>query len=297
MKNYLSIDIGGTFIKFAIIDRGGKITFSDKVASPKTLEDFKQAIDQIIVEYKDECRAVAFSSPGKIDSENGIVYFGGGLPYLHGFGMKEYVEGTHNLPCSIINDGKAVALAEQWLGEMNGVEYGATITLGTGLGGGIILNGKLHEGATFQAGEISLMLSSCGDTLDLRDAAGYKGSAVRFIGETGHALGLENPMDGKAVFTEIHAENPEVMPLFAQYCKEIAVVIINIQTVVDIEKVAIGGGVSAQQILIDEINRQYKKIRSSNELFEMLTDVEIVACKFRNEAGLLGALYNYLLRQ
>ena len=76
---------------------------------------------------------------------------------MHGFDLKGYFRNTYGKGCTIINDGKAAALCELWLGNLRGITNGIVLTLGTGVGGGIIIDGKLHQGTTFQAGELSFM--------------------------------------------------------------------------------------------------------------------------------------------
>ena len=294
-KNYLSIDIGGTFIKHALIDQSGNIQSLKKDSTPNNLEPFKELIVEILDSYHDKIRAVAVSCPGKIDSTNGIVYHGGALPFLHTFKLKEFIETHTQLTCSLTNDGKSAALAELWLGQLKDIKNGGVMTLGTGVGGGLVLNGELFQGTHFQAAELSFMLLTTDSPLDLANIAGLKGSAVNFIQQAATLLQLDNLLDGKTVFYELEKRNPLIYPLFEAYSLSIATIIMNIQSVVDLERIAIGGGISAQPILIEEINEQYHKTLTTTPLLSsMLTPVEIVPCHFRNEAGLLGALYQLL---
>lgn len=294
--SYLSIDVGGTNLKYALIDRAGKISKREHKRTPKDLEGFKEVLSEIITEYKDDIRAVVLSCPGKIDSVTGTIYLGGALTYLHEFEIGKFIHEQFELPCSIVNDGKAAALAELWLGTLHGVENGASVTLGTGVGGGLILNGGLHQGSHFQAGELSFMLFGGFQEITPEIVGGYTGSAVRFIYEAATALGLEDVHDGKTVFAEIEKGNPLVVPLFEQYCRNVALIIFNMRTLLDLEKVAIGGGISAQKIVIDEIKHQYGMIEKTMQERNIYLDpLEIVACEFMNDAGLLGALYYYFL--
>ncbi|MFI3621820.1 ROK family protein [Vagococcus fluvialis] len=292
-KHYLSIDIGGTFIKHALISRSGQIIFVKKEKTPQDINYFKDILRSILNEYTEQVRAVAVSCPGKIDSYKGVVYYGGALTFLHEFRLKEFIENHTNLPCSIMNDGKSAALAELWLGQLKGITNAGVMTLGTGVGGGIILNGSLHLGSHFQAAELSFMLLSTEFPIGMNTVAGSKGSAVSFIHQAARLLKLENPLDGKTVFEELNKKNEIIYPLFEEFCYSVVIIMMNMQSVIDLERVAIGGGISEQPILIEELNKQYKKILDSSPLLgSMLTPVEIVPCHFRNEAGLLGALYH-----
>ena len=293
--HYLSIDIGGTFIKHALINHSGQIVFVKKEATPSNLSEFKDVLKNILKEYTNQVKAVAVSCPGKIDSEAGIVYHGGALTFLHEFPLKDFIEKEINLPCGVMNDGKSAALAELWLGQLKGVENGGVMTLGTGVGGGLILNGSLHSGAHFQAGELSMMMLTSESPVAMDAIGGARGSAVNFVKQAAEMLGLDDVLDGRHVFEELEKKNELIYPLFENYCQGVAFMMMNVQAVVDLEKIAIGGGISAQPILVEEIKRQHQKILDSFPIFSsMMPPIEIVACHFRNEAGLLGALYHLL---
>jgi len=293
--HFLSIDIGGTYIKHALINRSGQIIFVKKEETPKNIEEFKSCLTGILDQYKGQVKAVAVSCPGKIDSKEGVVYHGGALVYLHQFHLKEFIESYMNLRCAIMNDGKSAALAELWLGQLKDIENGGVMTLGTGIGGGLVLNKAPHSGSHFQAGELSFMLLSTNVPISLETVAGAKGSAVNFIRQASSLLNLDNPLDGKKVFEELEKKNELIYPLFEEFCRNVVIVIMNVQSVVDLQRIAIGGGISAQPILVEEIKQQYQQLLASAPVLEtMLTPVEIVPCHFKNEAGLLGALYHLL---
>ncbi|MGY3777988.1 ROK family protein [Isobaculum melis] len=293
-KHYVSLDVGGTFIKHAAIDKSGQMIHSSKVPTPDNLTDFIAAINEIVRSYLPNIRAICFSCPGKIDTQSGTVYFGGALVYLDKFSIKKHIEQEFEIPCTVINDGKAAALAELWQGQLKEIKNGGVLTLGTGVGCGLVINGALLEGNHFQAGEVSFMLLSTKEPFEFTEIAGAKGSAVLFIERASQLLGLSEN-DGKTVFKELEKKNPLIQPVFEEYCRNIALIITNIQTVVDMERIAIGGGISEQPLMIEEIRRQYQLLRDTSMGFlEMLTPIKIVACAFRNEAGLLGALYHLL---
>ncbi|WP_312541816.1 ROK family protein [Enterococcus sp.] len=302
-KQYLSIDIGGTNIKSALIDRSGNILSKSRIKTPKGLSGFLAAIHEIVAEHQREIRGIAFSTPGKVDTHTGIISFGGALPFINGVSLKDELAEAFDLPVSVINDGKAAALAELWLGNLQGVDHGAAITLGTGLGGGIILDGRLIEGAHFQAGELSFMLNASrsagietGESLTVQQLYGFSGSAVAMIREAAKKLSLADLSDGEAVFAAINQRDARVWPLFTAYCREIACVILNVQSVIDLSCYVIGGGISAQEIVSEEIRHQYNQMQESLPLLKQtLTTPTIRPCKFQNDANILGALYQFFL--
>ncbi|NME20343.1 ROK family protein [Lactobacillus johnsonii] len=289
--NYLCIDIGGTNIKYAILNNAGNIIQNDKVKSMHDKKIFLNQIDKIINQYKG-VKGIAFCAPGKV--YDNTIYFGGSLPFLDGINFSERYKDLKT-PISIINDGKASVLAENWLGSLKYLDNCAAITLGTGLGGGIVVNGRLLSGVHAQAGEVSFMKLT--DQEDVDKIAGLQYSAVQMIKEINKNTSNDSE-DGLGAFKLINEKNSDALKIFNKFCYGVATVILNIQTVVDLEKYAIGGGISAQPVLIDGINKAYQRLIEKNSIIsKMLTKPEIVSAKFKNNANLFGALYNLLLNE
>ena len=149
MKQYLAIDNGGTFIKYGLFDRSGEIVSQGKSATPKrdaSEEVYFTVLDEIVARFQGDICGICFSTPGRVE-ENGILQTAGALPYLAGRNLKELASARYGLPVSVENDGKCAALAEYWKGSLRGVKNGAVLVIGTGIGGGLILNGKLFRGS------------------------------------------------------------------------------------------------------------------------------------------------------
>ncbi|MGM0216031.1 ROK family protein [Enterococcus sp. AZ109] len=294
--DYLSIDVGGTYIKYSLVDRAGNLQPVSKIKAPAKLDEFKTEIFQIICNMENQIKGVGFSLPGKIDSKRGIIYHGGSLEYLHELSLKALVEKEFGVPCALANDGKAAALAELWLGNLKNVKNGAAVVLGTGVGGGLILNGQLFQGSHFQAGELSFLINYV-ETHKAEPLIGEYSSAVRFVNNGSKILGLEEA-NGEKVFAALEQGKPrELQVLFEEYCQVIARMLINLQATLDLSRIVIGGGISAQNRLIEEINRQYQLLRQKHRLLGTTFEpLEIMACHFRSEANLLGAIYQLFLQ-
>lgn len=294
-SNYLSIDIGGTNIKLALIDHSGQILSKKQVRTPHEYGAFVATLENEIELVQDEIRGIAFSCPGKVDTDTGLISFGGALPFLDGISFIEEFQPKFGVPISVINDGKAAALSELWLGNLTGIENGLALVLGTGIGGGLILDGKLYQGKNFQAGELSFMMKQSGKP-SFEDMYGMTGSAVGLVKKVNLELGTEDTKDGAVAFEAINQNDPSVYPIFEAFAREIAYMICNVQAILDLEKIVIGGGISAQPIVTEEIRKQYRAIRAGLPFVEnTLTEVEIDSCRFLNDANLLGALYQLLL--
>ncbi|HFU3941901.1 ROK family protein [Streptococcus suis] len=296
MSRYISIDIGGTFIKYGLLLEDGEILLQEKIRTPKNLADFKKCLQDICQHLSKDIviEGIAVSCPGKVDSENGIIYFGGSLPYLHEFQMRSYLKTETGLPISVINDGKAAALAEKWKGNLTDTPNGVALVLGTGLGGGIILNYQLLQGSHYQAGEFSFFLPN-DEFSDLDHLAGKKYSPVGMIEAVATLLGLPDKKDGKKVFEYINQGDGRALKPFHQFCDYLAQFIYNMQAIIDVERVVIGGGISAQPIVVEEIKNRYNKLISDLPFIgPMLTPVDILPCQFAGDANLIGALYHLL---
>ena len=292
-KNYLSIDIGGTNVKYAELDNAGNIVEQSKIKTSHEKDEFLENIDQIVEKYVNKgVKGLAFCAPGKIAHTK--IHFGGALPFLDGIDFAERYK-NYDIPVAVINDGKASVLAENWLGSLKDMKNCAAITLGTGVGGGIIVNGQLLNGAHFQAGELSFLQLNMKEPGFDGFAGGYA-SAVQMIKNVNTAIDNEDKTDGLAAFKAINNGDSEAIKIFEEYCKRIAAIIIDIQAVVDLDAIAIGGGISAQRIVVEGINRAYDQVLAENKLIrDTFTRPQIIEAKFKNSANLYGALYNLFI--
>lgn len=292
--DYLAIDIGGTNLKYGIVDRAGNLI--EKHTKPTHLTDLDGFVAQlkgIVTEYRDRVKGLGISVPGKVDQKAGGTIHGGGvLQFLDQVNLPELLD--LDIPVSVENDGKSAALAELWLGTLNGVKDGAALVLGTGVGGGLIINGELYTGGHFQAGEVGLVSNSTSMTTD--SLVGRIGSAVLMVERVATALKLPNKHDGLAVFEAINAHDPVAWPIFQSYAEEIGLMIHNIQAIMDLDRIVIGGGISEQPIVIETINEAYQKIFNAHfAVRATLTPPEILPSRFKNDANLYGAVYRLLL--
>lgn len=180
-------------------------------------------------------------------------------------------------------------------GNLKDIDDGAAIILGTGIGGGIVLDKKLRKGKHYSAGEVSFMINKPEESGDLK-FHGFNASAVRMISIIGEHLNLSDPLDGKSVFKAIIDGEDFANKVFKEYCESIAQLINNIQCTLDLEKYVIGGGISTQKILIKEIKNAFENLRRREPFIQKSLHCPVIECaKFNNDANLYGALYNLLL--
>lgn len=290
MKHYLTIDIGGSSIKYGLIDENLEFQAKGKVATP---HDCKESLMQTLKQLADNCQkpiaGLALSMPGIIDNETGYAYTGGALGYIQEVNFKEELEAYVNHKVAICNDAKAATLAEMGYGHLQNTANGIVVVLGTGIGGGIVINNKLIRGTHFSAGEFSFLKGDIHEDSQ-KNLFAFTNGIGGIKKEIFATSGLEN-IEGVEAFKLIKSGNQEVLQGMQAYCDKLAFHLYNLQVVLDVEKILIGGGISQEPMMIDLINEAAAKIFAGK--FNFIKKPEIVTCKFCNDANLIGALYNF----
>ena len=295
MKHYLGIDVGGTNIKFALMDPEGNLLQKGELPTPETsLEAYLDTLAVIRGRFP-EAEALVMSAPGKIDADRGYFYTGGALSYIGGTDLPGLLEPRIGIPVCVENDGKCAALAELWQGAMLGVRTGAVMTIGTAIGGAVIIDGKLHRGASFAAGEFSWMATQFDEEYGIPQLWGCRSGVAALTGRYEARKGLaEGSVDGRAFFAALQDGDPDAAETLETYSAFLARGIVSLQAVLEAERIAIGGGVSRQPALIGAIDREVGAVWEHMGAWLPMRRPEIVACRFGNDANLLGALYHYL---
>lgn len=292
---YLVIDIGGTFIKHALMDEVGNITTKGKRPTVReNITEFENVIFSII-EYHDlvNVKGIAISCPGTINVDTGLIYYGGSFPFLHEVNLKKKIEEKYGKDVSIENDGKCAALAELWLGSVKDANDSVVLVLGSGVGGGIIIDGKLHRGIHLSAGEVSYVMYQINPRTRKGKFFGLDCSSIEMIRKIAEIKLLEDTKDGETVFEYINQNDEEAMAIFDEFCIYLATQILNLQYILDPEIFAIGGGISAQPILLERIQWALAEVKKANPLH--IADPKVVVCQFQNDANLYGALYHFFV--
>lgn len=295
MNNYCVIDVGGTNIKYALMNEN-EIFEKGEIPTPyEGLETFVEQIGLIYDRYQGSIVGMAISAPGRIDSKTGFMFTGGTLSYIHQTPILELLKKRCPIHISIENDGKCAALAELWKGSLKGIDNGIVLTLGTGIGGGIVVDGKLIRGQNFAAGEVSLLPTQLISFDPFKDIWAYlNGTNVL---NTHYALAKKldpKTINGRLFFAAVDQKDLDALEILDNFCINFANGLFSLQAVLDTKRVAIGGGISAQDSLINTIQLKV------DELFEKVKGrypqqkMEIVRCTFSNDSNLYGALFHHL---
>lgn len=285
---YLVIDVGGTFIKYGYYSKDGLCQENGKIKTPKTnLDEFYSILLSL---KKENLDGVAISMPGLLDSHTGDVFAISLLPFLASHNVKKELEDLFKLPVSIENDAKCAALGEMWKGNLQNIQNGLFIVLGSGIGGTIIQDGKIIKSPRHKAGEIGSILMPKDMSYTKMTNFGANNSANHLIQEISSAIGCKN--DGYEVFEKIKSDS-KAFHIFQDYCRQIAFMIYNLDYILDLDVVCLGGGISEQDIFISTVQEEFSKLR--NQYKEDNHEPLITVCLHHNEANLLGTLYHHFL--
>lgn len=286
MKNLAVIDIGGTSIKFGAWVNNELITLGSE-PTPDNIASFykilKHRVDEIKAAYAD-ISGVAISSPGAVNKEARQIDGASAIRYIHGFPIFEQLETLFDLPVSIENDANCAALAEVANGAGKDNKNVLFLVLGTGIGGAIIIDGKIFHGSHLYGGEFGFMLVNDHETLS--EACSPVNLARKYNEITGEGL------TGKEVFDLADQGNQIAYELREKMLKSLAVSIYNLQYSYDPEKFILGGGVSNNPRLLPLLKKKIHEVVASVPIAEIEPEVEL--CQFKSNANLYGAVVDFL---
>lgn len=300
MRNFMVFDVGGTSTKWSIIDEAGDFKESNKFACPETGEEFFAEISKISNQMKSkyDVNGIAISAPGAVNSETGIIGGITAVPYIHGLNVKEIISKATNLNVEVENDANCAALGECWLGAGRDNKDLAFVVCGTGIGGAIVKNKKVHVGTHKYGGEFgycSINGQLDGETPRFTNWSSA-GSTIALAKRVAELKGLEKgSLDGIEVFELCKKGDEIAIKEVNKYYFTMAVGIYNIQYIFDPEVIILGGAISERTEYLDEINKRLDIMMNSD--LEGTIKPIIKKCQFGNDANKLGALYNYLLRE
>ncbi len=287
----LAVDIGGTFIKWAEAD-GYELKTSGKVPTPKnSFQEFLETLDELVSEHHPE--GIAFSLPGTLNPETGLILQGGALQYNNNVNLIQVCRERYALPSSIENDARCAALAEAEAGELKNCSFGIVLVVGTGIGGALVHDGEILRGAHGYAGEFSVMLKGRLKTEGMgaffSDACGMAGFTTKFRRELN-----DGSLNGESFMKRVKEGNETAAKLFDEYTEMFAEQLFSLQMIYDPEKFVIGGGISADEFFVQRIRDQYESLFG---IFPFpVSHAEVTACTYANSSNLIGALANYYRR-
>lgn len=308
-KERIGIDVGGTNVKIALVDNKGKIIYSNSIPTRAemgyeyTINNMKEAITELIKETKSDPKnieSIGFGFPGQIDYQKGIVRLAPNIPGWVDVPIAEIMEKEFGIPTRVDNDVRCAALGELNYGAGQGCENLICITVGTGIGSGLVINGKLVRGASNAAGEIGHIkldmnggpLCGCGDRGCLEAFASgpsIVAMAEEYIkgGKSTKYRELANPDITPYIVSEAAKQgDPVAKRIFTIVGEYIGIGLASVVNLLNPEKIIIGGGVAAAgDLLLTPIKESLIK----RAMPIAGSAVELVPAQLGNSAGVIGA--------
>lgn len=302
MEEYLGIDVGGSFIKYGVINKNGSVLLQNKIPSNrKEPGKIIESLIQIILKIKNvrPLVGVALSIPGVI-SEKSQMLTSGALEGLYRYNLAQILGDKTKMKVCIVNDAKAVGYAEKWIGAGKNCHNFVCLPLGTGVGGTIVLNGKVIQGRTGAAGEFGLMLMGLGKSEPVGyDSASFHCGAVAglcriYNRKLGNRAFEDWELDIKKILLCASQGQLQAIESLEEFYNNVAVLLLNITVSLDPEKILIGGGISENETIMDGIKKALKVLVTRYPEISAIGTPAIESCQLGNAAGMIGAVARML---
>ncbi len=283
-KQVLALDIGGTSAKYAFVDAQGALRAKDKfdTAGIRSFAVFFERLCAVVAAARAQgITQVGISCPGVFDDAGVCMGNVENLPYLSGMNLPALLKAAYpDVEIHIGNDGNAAAMGEYWCGAAQGSPCFLCMTLGTGIGGALVIDGKPHLGAHFQSGEIGYInYQSPEEYYEKR----YSTKGILAI--LAKRLGIAR-LSGRDFTKEVERQTPVYTETFAEWVDALGQLLANMVFVVDPERIVVGGGISREKALLLPALEAAMN-RHLPPSFQDKTVLEMAQCG--NDAGLLGA--------
>lgn len=292
LEKYIAVDIGGTSIKYGIIDGSGKILENSSMpteASKGGAHILEKVLD-LVEKYRQRdgeknFSGVCISSAGMVDTICGeIAYAGPTIPSYAGTAFRQVIGERFGLPCEMENDVNCAGLAEYEAGAGRGTDVMLALTIGTGIGGCAVIDGKILHGHMGSACEVGYL--PIGENGTWFERMGATSVLTKKVEERKGQSGW----NGGRIFDAIRMGDAVCIEAVEEMCEALGKGIATACYVLNPQVVVLGGGVMAQSdYLIPRIRKAVQKY-----LIQVIAEnTEIVPAAFENQAGMLGAFYHF----
>lgn len=311
-KYRVGIDLGGTNIKAGVVDENNCIVATAK-RKTKAERPWQQIADDIIETAKEaltaanvdisDCKSVGIGTPGTVNAQTGVIVFAANFYNFENIPMGKYVEKGIGMPVSISNDANCAALGEYVAGAAKNAESTVLITLGTGVGGGVVFDGKVFEGGGpggAELGHTTLIAGGEACTCGRKGCFEAYASATALVREAKKAA-IANPnsllmklcegnvenMNGVFPFTAARQNDEVALAVVNQYIEWLGEGIVNMINTFRPKIVLISGGICGEgEYLTDPLNEYAAKYSFAGSRVEI---PPIIAASLGNDAGIIGA--------
>lgn len=305
---YLGIDIGGTSVKIGLVTEIGEILYSDNYSvsfdnyETPIFETVKKSIEVFLAKNlitKYDIQGIGVSATGQINTNTGtVVGVGGNIRNWCGAEIKNELEKIYKVKTTVINDANSMIIGEQWLGKGKDYRNIIGITIGTGVGGGIIVDSNILLGSIGIAGEVGhFSINSDGELCTCGNRGCYEQYAsmtalikevkknYEYIDNFNYSV---DEVNGKVIFEVIEKGNDKLELILKEWIANIGNGLVSLVHIFNPEIIIIGGAVSKQEKLFIDPLRKYVESRVMKKFGEKL---KIERAQLENQAGLVGAVY------
>lgn len=310
MKYYIGIDLGGTNIVAGVVNENYEIISKAKTPTnrPRSAEEICKDMAKMALEAVEKAglkvsdiQSVGVGAPGSVNSDTGVISYSNNLDF-HNAPVADYIREAIDLPVYVENDANAAAYGEFVAGSAKGTKDAVCITLGTGVGGGIIIGGKIYSGFNYAGAELGHTVI---EVDGVQCSCGRKGcfevysSATGLIRMTKEAMAADpdskmhemmgDHVSGRLAFEAMRAGDATAKSVVDKYIKYLAAGIANTINIFQPEVLCIGGGVcnegDALLVPLKELISKEIYTRASED------NTKIVIASLGNDAGIIGAAF------
>lgn len=292
--SYVCFDIGGTAIKYVLIEESGEIVSRGSSPTNQTsTEEFVQFLVQKVKRYEKThiIEGIGISVPGIVEKETGRSITAGAITHLYGRNIKEILNSYFSYPVHVENDARCALKAELSRGSAQGLDDVLLMTIGTGIGGAVAYDGRIIYGKNYKTGEFGMMRL---------EASEHPSQTMHEVASTSALIKGYKKLkqmdttvlvDAKAIFSEMSTDK-EVAEVVDKWLDYLTAGIFNVAASFNPERIVIGGGISANPILLPMIKR---KLILNPHWEDYQT--QVATATFKNDAGVMGALAFLLEKQ
>lgn len=292
MKRYLSLDVGSTKLKYAIINE--KLDVLEEGCTYSVTDDKEklfQLYEKIAAKYAGTVEGITLAIPGVVNMETGFANSGGVFRWVNHFDYAGEVSQRTGMKVAVCNDAKAAAFAELGYGSLKKTKDSVLLMLlGAGIGGAVILDGHVLNGSHFGAGEFSYIMGDYRQRDNKKDmfaeACNMDSLAAIVSEKCGRKVNVVQIMAG------LSNEEPDFIAGIQEYCSRLAIFIYNLQCVLDVECFALSGSIADEPFMMKMIQKTVKKIFDEAK-YQRITYPIIKSVTFHEHAKLYGAVYHF----
>lgn len=294
----IGIDVGGSHIGLGIIGKDNKLLFKNEKDYPYRKEDMSEIVVNTIIELMkktisennidtSKIESIGIAIPGTVSK--GIIVRAKNLG-IENLNLEKEIKKEFDIPIFLQNDAKCAAIAELKLGSLKGYDDSIFLIIGTGVGGAVILNGKLLKPKRFSGFEIGhMVISQNGERCNCGRIGCFEtyGSIKRFKEKLQKEFNLPD-IDGKNIknFINENKNNEKLESMINTYIDDLSSGITNLINLFEPEAISIGGSFAFYKVLFEKL---VKRIEEKNELFNKESMPKFVVAELKNDAGIIGS--------